>query len=480
MRSTLSCTLFSLVLLAGLAAGPAAAEIPGFPVNGLEDRIAFWETVFTQYGGDDLIIHDAERVHLVYDVVDEDSRRSGMRRVEQLLDEVRRNIDSPDGLSEDARQIYDRIAAVGVEMTAGNIAVLRSRIHIQRGISDRFRDGVVRSGRYVGYFEDVFEGEGVPKVIALLPLVESSFENTARSSAGAAGIWQFTRSTGRLFMTVSGRRDDRLDPAISTRAAARLLRGNYDALGNWPLAITAYNHGRAGMQRAQRAHGPDMAEIIRNYTGRTFGYASKNFYAEFIAAVNVYENYALYFGPLALDAPLDFSQAATRLASIGPVDVDGGVQYRVQPGDTLSVIAARNGTSVDDLRTMNRLPGDLIFAGETILVGISPDGTGLAPGGNSSGEYRVRPGDTLSEIAALHGMSLRELKTLNGLTSDRIIAGRTLLVDRSGATLGEYEVRRGDTLGDIARRFGVEIRRIMELNGLRNTQIYAGQTLILR
>jgi len=479
MKVTLRLALFGLVVLCGRTA--ARAELgelpPEFPIHGLEDRIAFWEQVFTQYGVNDLIIHDAERVGLIYDVVDEDSRRSGLGRVERLLDEIRAHVDTPEALSGDALRIYGLIEDAGVRMAAGDIAVLRGRIHIQRGIRERFRDGIVRSGRYLDYFEDVLDRENVPSLIALLPLVESSFENTAYSSAGAAGIWQFTRSTGRQYMTISGRRDDRLDPAIATRSAARLLRGNYEALRSWPLALTAYNHGRAGMQRAQRAHGSDIAAIVRDYSSKTFGYASKNFYAEFIAAVNVYQNYAYHFGPLALDAPLDFSTPATRLASLGPADIEGGIPYRVRTGDTLSVIATRNGTSIAELRSLNGLHNDLIFAGETLIVGISP----IQTSAEGIGEYRVRQGDTLSEIAEAHGMSVSELRAVNRLSSDRIVAGATLLVS-GGPTPpeSEYQVRRGDTLGDIARRFGVELRQLMELNGLRNTQIYAGQTLIVR
>ena len=261
---------------------------------------------------------------LIYDVVDEKSRRSGAARVRRLLNEVRQGIDTPEGLSAQARVFYNRIEAEGVRMTAGNIAVLMNRIHLQRGIKERFRAGVIRSGRYLLYFEEVLENEGVPSILALLPLVESSYENAAYSRAGTAGIWQFTRATGRLYMRVARGRDDRLNPAIATRAAAKLLRGNYEQVQSWPLAITAYNHGRAGMQRARRLHGSDMAEIIRKYRGRTFKYASKNFYPEFLAAVRVYQDYERYFGPLTLDQPRDFSYPAARTMARAPLEGDDG------------------------------------------------------------------------------------------------------------------------------------------------------------
>jgi len=414
--------LILILIIIALTPHAVRAELPpGFPSDGIEDRIAFWEKVFTQYGEDDLIIHDTERVDLIYDVVDERSRRSGTRRVRALLDEVRSKISTPDRLSAEARVLYDRIEADGVRMTPGDISVLRGRVHVQRGIKELFESGVVRSGRYLEYFEEVFEEIGVPTVMTLLPLVESSFENSARSFAGAVGIWQFMPATGRQFMTVQRGRDDRINPAIATRSAARLLRSNYDRLRSWPLAITAYNHGTTGMARARAAYGTDIASIIRNYSSRTFGYASKNFYAEFLAAVNVYDNYETHFGPIALDAALDFTTPALRVAGRAPIAPGSGQTYRVRVGDTLSVIAARHRTSVTEIMALNRLPSDRIFAGETLLVA-------LTAGASGGGEYLVRRGDTLSHIAERFGMRLRELMDLNGLRGSTIYVGQLLVV----------------------------------------------------
>ena len=161
MKSSLRFVLF--VVVSSVLCLPLWAQVPGFPGDGLADRIAFWEKVFTIYGEDDLIVHDRERVDLIYDVITERNRDRGVRRVQQLLDEIRSRISTPEALSADAREIYDRIKADGVRMTAGDIAVLRSRIHVQRGINERFRAGIIRSGRYLAYFEQVFEEEGRPK-----------------------------------------------------------------------------------------------------------------------------------------------------------------------------------------------------------------------------------------------------------------------------------------------------------------------------
>ena len=414
--------LFLIVSLT--LSGLSFAQIRGFPEDGLSDRIAFWEQVFTIYGEDDLIIHDAQRVDLIYAVVNERSRRSGVRSVRSLLGEVRSKISTPNQLTAEARRLYDMIEADGVRMRAGDIALLQGRIHVQRGIKERFRAGIVRSGRYLTFFEEVFESEGVPTVLTLLPLVESSFENAARSFRGAAGIWQFMPGTGRQFMRVTRGRDDRLNPAIATRSAARLLKSNYEGLRSWPLAVTAYNHGRGGMARARRTHGSDMATIIGNYRSRTFGYASKNFYAEFIAAVNVYNNYEVHFGPIALDGPMDFTTSTTRIARAPLTGGGGGQSHRVRSGDTLSTIAVRYGVSIDQLMNLNALPTDLIFAGESLVVAAGGPAEAVA----ASGEYRVRLGDTLSEIAELFGLGLRELMNLNGLRGSTIYAGQMLIV----------------------------------------------------
>src|SRR4029434_8272057 len=120
-------------------------------------------------------------------------------------------------------------------------ALIRN-VHTQRGIKEQFRDGIVRSGRHVSEFREILTKAGVPEELAFLPLVESSFDNV-RSKAGAVGVWQFTKGTGKLYLTINNKVDERLDPTKAARAAARLLRDNYLALQDWPLAITAYNHG---------------------------------------------------------------------------------------------------------------------------------------------------------------------------------------------------------------------------------------------
>ena len=368
---------FALLLFALLAQGaPAFAESSELPNQGLADRIEFWKKVYTQYGQDDVIIHDRIRVNLIYDVAVRGEHGARVEAIESALAEIRANLETPEELSPAAKQVRDVIVANGVPLTSDSLSDLRENVHTQIGIKERFREGVIRSGRYIDSFREIFESHGLPTEIALLPLVESSFENRALSNAGAAGIWQFTRGTGRLYLTVSRRIDERLDPAKATRAAARLLRDNYSALGSWPLAITAYNHGRGGMMRAQSEVGSsDITKVIDEYKGPLFGYASMNFYTEFLAAVEVYNNYQQYFGQLALDQPTAKKSApVAAVATVAapkkaqPVKAAASDKYKVRRGDTLVEIAQKFGLSVRELMDTNNLRNSVIHAGQILLV----------------------------------------------------------------------------------------------------------------
>jgi membrane-bound lytic murein transglycosylase D len=358
-------------------AAPVFAAASELPSTGLEDRIEFWKKVYTQYGEDDVIIHDRIRVNVIYDISPRGEQQSHMDVVRQALDEIRTNLDTSENLSANAKSVRDVLMANNVPLTAASLSDLRENVHSQLGIKERFREGVVRSGRYRENFQNIFEELGVPSDVALLPLVESSFENRALSSAGAAGIWQFTRGTGRLYMSVNKKVDERLNPEKATRAAARLLKDNYTALGSWPLAITAYNHGRAGMMRAQSEVGSsEITKIIDQYTGPLFGYASMNFYSEFLAAVEVYNNYQQYFGQLVLDRPSsrpEVAKAPTAIAAKAPAKrvqtaSAASDKYKVRKGDTLAEIAQRFGTSVRDLMDTNNLRNTVIHAGQILLV----------------------------------------------------------------------------------------------------------------
>ena len=186
-------------------------------------------------------------------------------------------------------------------------AAHRKRLRFQQGMKENYLNGLKMSGRYLPLMEEVFRKEGLPVELTRLPFVESSFNVHARSKVGASGIWQFMRSTGRLFLKINDSVDERNDPVRATEAAAKLLKGNFESLRTWPLAVTAYNHGRKGMMRAVRKVGSeDLEDVVDDYRSRTFGFASSNFFTELLACIEVEKHSEQYFGKVERDKPQRF------------------------------------------------------------------------------------------------------------------------------------------------------------------------------
>jgi membrane-bound lytic murein transglycosylase D len=363
--------LTSILVLLAATAAPVFATNPDLPSEGLEQRVDFWKKIYTQYGNDDVVIHDRVYVNLIYDVATDATQNEKTASVKSALREIQANLDSPENLSAPAVAIEQAIVAQGLTVTPSLIDDLLDNVHAQLGVKERFRDGVIRSGRYVDQFRQIMTNQGVPTELALLPLVESSFQNV-RSKAGAVGVWQFTTGTGRSYLRINSKVDERLDPVRSSEAAARLLRDNYSALGAWPLAITAYNHGRGGMLAAQKEHGSDLSTIIDEYRGPVFGYASMNFYSEFLAAVDIYNNYPQYFGELVLErSDSNPPNRPTMSAAKSPAKAAPAAaasKYKVRSGDTLWEIAQRFGISIATLMEKNNLTKPSIYAGQILLV----------------------------------------------------------------------------------------------------------------
>ena len=337
-----------------------------------------------------------------------------------------------DSLSDEEARVL-ALWPAGVSNNTLSAAV--GRIRFQSGLKDRFRRGLERSGRWRDYVNDEFAALGVPIELAALPHVESSYNPEARSHVGASGIWQFTRSTGRRYMRVDHVVDERNDPFAATRAAGRLLAYNYSIAGNWPMAITAYNHGLAGVRRAMRRHGDDaLVDILRNYNGRTFGFASRNFYVAFLAAMEVDQNPDKYFPGVVPETPIDYAAVnltdyvsaaglsrATGLSERQIARHNPGLQATVWEGSKhlprgyeLRLPVAATPTPLATL--IANLPDDATFDKQL------PDLF-----------HTVARGDTLSEIASAYDTRVSTLVVLNQLSSShRIRAGQRLRLPAAG------------------------------------------------
>ncbi|MBF0568025.1 MAG: transglycosylase SLT domain-containing protein [Nitrospirae bacterium] len=334
LKLILRCAAVILVLgLAGVSGASAASEnrfsLPESPLFScpapLRPQVDFWIKIFTMYTTKQAVIHDNRYLNIIYSVVDltEDQSNSKKARIGVLSFEISKyreillkldklKPDDPDeinNLSPEESRVYEMFR--GIE-GANKFSEAAERLRAQIGQKDRFQKALSKSTLYLKEMERIFREEGVPVALTRLPFVESSFDVSAYSWAKAAGIWQFTDSTGRIFLRMNSIVDERIDPEKSTRAAARLLLDNYAQLGSWPLAVTAYNHGASGLSRAKKdLSTSDISEIVEKYKGPSFGFASRNYYTEFLAVLEILEDYQSYFGDVEFMYPKEYEVLRT-------------------------------------------------------------------------------------------------------------------------------------------------------------------------
>jgi len=495
-----SVTVLIACLLIPLAT-PAAEIFPRPPA--LADRVEFWTRIYTEVGTDAGLIHDSEHLGAVYEVVRFPSglsRRQRERRVRKvkrryeailnLLGAGRRS-----DLSADAKRVLNLWPD---DVSNRTLRAAARRVRYQRGQADKFRDGIVRSGRWRDHIQDILVQQGLPAGLVALPHVESSFNPRAYSKVGAAGLWQFTRSTGQRFMRVDSAVDERMDPHIATVAAAALLRENYERTESWPLAITAYNHGAAGMMRAVRKLGTrDIDVVISRYRSRSFGFASRNFYCEFLAALDIDSDPEKFFGPTRYEEPdaleailLDAYYPGPTLAHAFGVEI--GLLQELNPALRPAIWTGKK--RVPKNFSLKLPPRDGQPPAIQVLAGI-PDSERHSQQTRDR-FHRVQRGETLSVIARRYHTSQRTLMSLNNLRSPhRIRAGQRLrlpgdppapVARRPGHAVpvepawegDQYRVRRGETLTEIARRVGVTPAELAEANAIRDAnRIAVGQVL---
>jgi membrane-bound lytic murein transglycosylase D len=443
-----------LVLLAATRALAAEDPIPRPPE--LERDVQFWIRIYSEVDTNGGFLHDERNLGVVYEKLHFAPNTSPRER-EKILDQGKarytaalRRIAAANGgpLSEEDQRILDMW---GSEGTPARLLEATDEIRFQLGQSDRFRAGLIRSGAWETHIAETLANLGLPAELAVLPHVESSFNPAAYSKVGAAGLWQFMRSTGRRYMRIDNAVDDRLDPFRATEAAAQLLAYNYRLLGSWPLALTAYNHGAEGVRRAKETLGTDdIVRIVRTYKGRTFGFASRNFYVSFLAALEIDRNPEKYFGGV---------ERATE-ARFQEVTVPGFVQ----------MAALERALRIDHQRLRELNPALLrsVWDGQRHVpkayhLRLPMDGdkwtsdllaARLSPGDFFAGQpeprrYRVRRGDTVASVADQYGVTAEALARLNRVrTSGKLKVGRMINLPES--TAGTLVAVAGAPAGSIA------------------------------
>ncbi len=304
----------------------------------LAPAVRFWAATFTQYGCRDVIVHDRIEPGLVYDVVRDVASNDDPR--------VQASIQAAVERLERASQGTPATLALFATPVATPSTLARIRTH--PGMREAFVQGLTAERLFRGVVHRALSAEGLPSELAALPLVESEYHPGLVSTAGAVGLWQLTTDVADRYVRVDGKVDERRDPSRASVAAAAYLRELHDQFGSWPLALTAYNHGPTGVQRARETiHSDDLGELVRRYAGPGFGFASRNFYAEFLAALHVLRHASDYF------------------PEIRPGRL---VTYKVKRGDTLERVAKRHGVTIPSLRAMNGIHTALLRPGQMLLV----------------------------------------------------------------------------------------------------------------
>ncbi|TAL16826.1 LysM peptidoglycan-binding domain-containing protein [bacterium] len=393
-----------------------------------------------------------------------------------------------------------------------------------------------RSGKHLPSISRILREEGLPGELAIVAMVESSFVLNAKSPSGAGGLWQFIPSTGKLYgLKVDWWVDQRMDPELSTRAAARHLKDLYAKFGDWELAIAAYNAGSGTISRAlDRCRKKDFWGIAASGRLRreTVRYVPKLYAFLLISSdpahygfVNALEP-EYTFDTVTVDAAVDFATIAAKsgvdkklLEQLNPALLRGctppktsGYPLRVPPGsaeavsaaiaglgeeeklvfesyavrqgDTFEKIAGKFGTTVTALLDLNRMDAPKkLKRGSKIAVSCAPGMiASVEKISREEGErltHKVRRGDTVWGIARDFGVTAKEIVAWNSLGKKASIKpGDTLVVSKPGfaeeyASRGSqiYTVTRGDTISSIAKSKGVSIRNLLLWNSLESDSV---------
>lgn len=325
---------------------------------------------------------------------------------------------------------------------------------------------------YMPIFEQALEENGLPLELKYLPVIESGLNPNAVSRHGATGLWQFMLATANgLGMEVSSLVDERRDPYVSSQAAAKYLKDLYSAYGDWSLAIAAYNCGPGTVNKAIRRAGGEPSShdfwSIYNYLPEeTRGYVPM-----FIAA-----NYVMKYYPQHNISPV----LPTKPLVTDTLMVSQRVHF-----DQISHVLD---IPVDELRVLNPqfradvIPGSverpytLVLPSQQCHAYIMSEEDILAYEAEKySRRTEVNPGDMPGERPAM--ASLVDDVPLETVSDETASAVSPPAADKTGMKTVSHKVKPGESLADIARMYEVTPEQIKEWNGLRRNAVRTGQML---
>ncbi len=360
------------------------------------------------------------------------------------------------------------------------------------------------SDYYFPMFEEALDKHGLPLEMKYLAIVESALEPRATSRVGAQGLWQFMFSTGKMFgLDVNSYVDERSDPIMATEAACQYLKSLEKSLGDWDLALAAYNSGPGNVAKAlRRANGQTNYWNIRQYLPReTAGYVPA-----FLATMYIFE-FAEEHG---------FKSNGPQFPYIATDTI------KVQKMITLQQVAEVTNLDIDEVRFLNpSYKKDVIpfIKDENYVLRLPIDAVGKFVNNEQAIyayvekeleerekplpelfeeenkiRYRVRSGDFLGKIAEKYGVSVSSIKRWNGLKNNRLRIGQRLTIhsrspiksttsstaSNTASTTNErtYTVKNGDSLWSISQKFpGVSVDNLKKWNDIGGTNLKPGMKL---
>ncbi len=349
-----------------------------------------------------------------------------------------------------------------------------------------FIEAYKRSGKYRPYIVSQLKAAGIPVELSWLPLIESGFKVNALSRARALGPWQFIPSTGYKFGLKRDKYiDERIDPVKSTHAAIAYLKELHQIFGDWSTVLAAYNCGEGRVLRVIRSQNinylDNFWDLYERLPRETARYVPRFMAALFI--INNPEKYGL--NAITVDEPLEYENVTVSkqihlkniAKEIGVAEktlreLNPELRYRILPQDKYP-LRVPPGKSEVLLANLDKIP-----------VSYPPQSAYVY--------HRIRPGESLSTIARRYHSSVRKIMRANNLhRSSYIVAGRKLKIPRRGTmpyrpkidrnkdlTLpSTHAVKSGDSLWNIAKRYGTTTQKIQSLNNLQTTQLHIGQAL---
>ena len=360
-------------------------------------------------------------------------------------------------------------------------------------------------------FEATLRKHEMPEEIKFLSIVESGLDPQIRSRVGAMGLWQFMPATGKMYgMNVNQDIDDRMDPELSTDAAAKYLKSLYRMFGNWEVALAAYNCGPGNVRKAiRRSGGKKTFWEIYNYLPKE----TRSYVPQFQAFLYIFNNleahnfhleeptYPIEYEKIRFDRAFNLDRLAelTALCITDLEKLNPSVKNRYIPVSHRSMevkipkskglFLLENLAWIAD--SLGSQPSILLASNDIPMA--APSNQTVASTTRNRTSYRVKSGDVLGSIAVKHGVTVTQLKEWNHLRSSLIKPGQTLyLFDRSESSSGNladnsstdgssrtYTVRAGDSLWIISQKHALSVEQIKRLNNLNSNSIKPGQKLII-